>query len=69
MVENTNKTSYYIQTASEILILIIFILGIPNIFLSSNQLDFSGYYNPQSRVFLYIFRARDLYWLTNQKLV
>jgi hypothetical protein len=44
-------------------------LDIPNILLSDNQPDFSGYYNPLTRASLYIFRAYRLNYLTSQKLI
>jgi hypothetical protein len=67
IVEDTIKTPCYTQAASKTLMPVASALGIPDVLLSGDQPDFSGYYNPSTGAPLYVFRARGLNHLTSQE--
>jgi hypothetical protein len=65
MVEDAVETPRYTQAVSEMLVLVASALDIPDVFLSGDQPDFLGYYDPLTRALLYTFKAYGLNCLTS----
>lgn len=67
MVEDAVETPRYTQAASETLVPVASAPGIPDVLLSGDQPDFSGYYDPSTGAPLCAFGARGLNRLTSQE--
>ncbi|QKX53113.1 uncharacterized protein TRUGW13939_11125 [Talaromyces rugulosus] len=67
MVEDADETPRHTQAASETPVPVASAPGIPDVLLSGDQPDFSGYYDPQSGAPLCALGARGLHRLTSQE--